>query len=80
MNFLYTSKLYNVKKTAEVFHVSKGSVSKIYNVYTKNEKKHHSLSRQQCGQKYVLDDRDRQSMKSVVTETKMTADKKQLLN
>lgn len=54
----------------EGFHVSKGTVSKIYTKYRKSGKLFSAKS--QRGRKCVMDDRDRLSLKRIVTKNKNT--------
>ncbi|KFM70696.1 Transposable element Tc1 transposase, partial [Stegodyphus mimosarum] len=64
----------SVSKVAEVFSVSRGTVSKIYSAYLKSGKT--SSAKSQRGRKCVLSDRDRRSLRVIVTKNmKTTAEK-----
>lgn len=60
----------SVSKVAEVFSVSRGTVSKIYSAYLKSGKT--SSAKSQRGRKCVLSDRDRRALRKIVTKTKKT--------
>lgn len=60
----------SVSKVAEVFSVSRGTVSKIYSAYLKCGKT--SSAKSQHGRKCVLSDRDRRSLRAIVTKNKKT--------
>ena len=60
----------SISKVAEVFSVSRGIVSKIYSAYLKCGK---TLSaKSQRGRKCVLSDRDRRSLRRIITKNKKT--------
>ncbi|GBL73249.1 hypothetical protein AVEN_259947-1 [Araneus ventricosus] len=60
----------SVDKVVEVFSVSRGTVSKTYSAYLKSGKTFSSKS--QRGPKLVLSDRDRRSLRRIVTKHKKT--------